>query len=372
MKILMIAFYTFLRHVRDVKAMIAFLLLPIAMMLILGAALNSEFTPKTIDPMKVGYLSQDEGMLSTAFDQFLKSEQVGSLLQVEEVADVEQGKQAVKSGELKGFIYLQANLSQQLQDGGEARIEFYSKDENSFVRPMLESFIRTYNLSDTLLKLDGKPVTPDLTASNIREVKIVTEGKIPRGIDYYSITMLFQSLLFGALFGIFAITKDLGNHTYSRLLAAPVHGSQVLLGKLIGSTLTLYAVSLFLFLVTKFVFKANWNADLWLILSVLFLFCAISVALGMILALSTRSTMISSLTLFIVNTVFTLVSGGFSPMEGKWIDTLSRLAPNWYGQKALFSDIYEGSILYSSLAGLVVYSGIAVLVVFISGRRRVA
>lgn len=48
MKILMIAYYTFIRNVRDVKAMIAFILLPILMMLILGKALDSAYTPKKL------------------------------------------------------------------------------------------------------------------------------------------------------------------------------------------------------------------------------------------------------------------------------------------------------------------------------------
>jgi ABC-2 type transport system permease protein len=371
MKVLTITYYTFLRHIRDVKAMAAFILLPIIMMLILGAALDNAFTPKKVEKMNVGYLSVDEGILRTSMEQFLHSKDMGTLLRIKKVANVNEGKELVRSGKLKALIYLSKSLSSKLQKGKQAQIEFYTKDENSYVQPVLESFVRTYNLGNTLVKINGKPFETKQMSANINEVKIVTKGKIPRGIDYYAIATLFQSLLFGAVFGVFAITKDIGNHTYLRMYATPVEGIKVTLGKLLGSTITLYGISLFIFVITKFIFKANWNASLWLILLVLFLFSAISIAFGMILAFLTKSTMISSLTMFIVSTVLTLVAGGFSRMEGKVVDVLSHFSPNTYSQKALFTNIYDGKVVYSSILDLVLYTGVAILVTFILGRRRV-
>lgn len=374
MKIWTMAYYTFLRHVRDVKAMIAFILLPIAMMLILGLALNNQFTPAKVDPLQVGYLNEDKGPLTDALGAFLKSEEISKILQLKEVTRLEEAKNQVKAGELKGLIHVPAGLSERSQQGLAAEIEFYGKEENSFVRPVLESFVRSYNLGHTLVQLQGKPLESGGAGatSNIREVRIATEGKIPRGIDYYAITTLFQSLLFGAVFGVFAVTKDIGNYTYSRLLASPVRPVQVTLGKLVGSTATLYAIALIIFFTAKYAFQANLNGSLWLMLVVILLFTVISVSIGMLLAFWTRSTMISALLLFVVSTVFTLVSGGFTRMEGDLVKTLSRFAPNAYSQDVLFTDIYEGRLVGSSLLGLAAYAAIVVGITFISGRRKLA
>src|SRR5690606_14142113 len=111
--------------------------------------------------------------------------------------------------------------------------------------------------------LEGAPVSAEPI---VKPVKIATAGKIPRGIDYYAVTTLFQCLIFGAMFGMFAITKDLGNQTHRRLLAAPVLPVQIALGKLIGTTAVLYAISLLLWVVTQYGFGANWNGSLWNIL----------------------------------------------------------------------------------------------------------
>lgn len=188
-------------------------------------------------------------------------------------------------------------------------------------------------MNDVVIRYGGDLANLERDRSVIEETKIVTEGKIPRGIDYYSVVTLFQFLIFGSIFGVFAITKDIGNHTYSRLQAAPVHWLQVIIGKYIGSVLALFIICIFIFLGTKFVYQANWNMDLWLILVVLLLFTSVSISIGMIVALLTKSTVISTLVLFVVMFVFTLVAGGFSPMEGELFERLSQFSPNTYAQR---------------------------------------
>jgi ABC-2 type transport system permease protein len=370
MKILSIAYYTFLRHVRDYKSVLAFIALPIVLIIILGTALNSEFTPKMVDSMKVGLLSLDEEeMIENALLQLFEANEIKELVTIQKVENIENGKDLVKSGELKAFIYLNQNLTKDLVSGNKATIELYTKNESSFIQPVLEGFVRTFNVNQVMMDI---PVAEQVAASSVEEVKIVTEGKTPRGIDYYSIASLFQALLFGSLFGVFAITKDLGNHTSSRILAAPVPAWQVRLGKLFGSTMTLYLISLVIFSISKFVFKANWNASFWLILLVLFLFCLTSIGMGMILGYLTRNTMMSALTIFVGTTVLTLVAGGFSPMEGKLIDILSKLSPNAYSQKLLFTNIYEGTIETSILLQFMLYACLIVVGTFQFGRRKVA
>jgi len=371
MKVWTIAFYTALRHVRDVKAMAAFLLLPLVMMLLLGTMQSSKFTPTMIEPVKVGFLNQDAGKIGAEFEDYLLAQGVQSLIQLVPVSDIAQGNEFMKTGKINSLIHVPTQLSQQLRDGEKGQVEFYGKEDRPFIQPIVESFIRSQNL---LVAADqaGNPAAGSTVDSSIREVKLGTAGKIPTGVDYYAITTMFQFLLLGALFGVFAVTKDIGNHTYSRFLAAPVYSSRVTLGKLLGSLITLYGISMFLFLVSKYVFQANWNASLWMIMLVLLLFAAISVSFGMIMAYLTKSTMISSLSLFILSFVFTLISGGITPIDGTVFDTLSRFAPNSYGQKVLFSSIYDGTFMSSALFGLILYMGITVVLAMVSGRRRVA
>ncbi|MFD0714101.1 ABC transporter permease [Paenibacillus sp. GCM10027626] len=370
MSLCTIAYYTALRHLRDVKAMAAFLLLPLVMMLLLGTMQSNKFTPTTIGKIKIGFLNEDSGNIGTSLDRYLSSASMKGLIERVEVHDVEQGNELLKSDKITSFIHVPPEISSELQSGNEGQVGFYSKEEHPYLQPFVEGYILTINQRMTGSHENLEAV--DALNASINSVEITTAGEIPTGIDYYAVTTMFQFLLLGALFGAFAVTKDIGNYTYSRLLAAPIPGSRVTLGKLLGSVVTLYGVSIFLFLVSKYVLGANWGGSLLVILLVLFLFATISIALGMLMAYLTKSTMVSSITLLIVSIALTMVSGGIQPVEGAIFDFLGRLAPNSYGQKVLFDNIYEGTIAGTALSGLIVYTLIMILIAMISGRRRVA
>lgn len=368
MKIAMITFYTMLRHLRDKRVMIAFTLMPLVMIAILGAALDFQFTPQKLKEVKIGYYSSEHTMLTSIVNQFLGSEEVASMLEIKNLDSYDEGIQAIKKGEIEALIYIPTHIEGSIQ----STIEIHSNKDNSVVFPIMESFIQSYNLNEVLLHLEGQPMDRAKIQSNIEETKIVTDGRIPRGIDYYSIATLFQVLIMGAIFGVFAVTKDLGNFTYSRLSAAPIRPLQITIGKLLGSTLSLFLIAVFTFLVSKYLYKGNWDADLWLILTVLLLISLVAVSIGMLLAFVTRNTMISALTTFILSFFFTFVAGGFSPMDGKVFDFLSQFSPNKYAQHLIFTNIYDG--LFDSLAlyKLLMITGVVVLLTMFAGRRKMA
>ncbi|MFF2481337.1 ABC transporter permease [Paenibacillus sp. NPDC058071] len=372
MKIGTIGAYTFLRQIRDYKAMAAFMILPVLLILVLGTALDNLYTPKTIDPLEVGIYSEDQGFVNDSLNQFFASEALSAQLKTVQAPSLEAGIASVKSNEWDAFVYMEAQTSEALRLGEKASLVVYDHSGNTFAGPLLESFVRTYNLNSSLLSLRAETVNPGSDQPIIKQVKIVTEGKIPRGIDYYAVTTMFQCLLFGALFGVFAVTKDLGNHTHGRLLTTPVRVSEFVIGKLLGSTLTVFIIAVFIFMVTRFGFKTNWDGSLWLIIAVLLLFSFFAASMGMLLAFLTQSTMLSSLVMFILSTLFTLVAGGYSPMKGNLIEQLSKISPNTYAQDVLFSNIYDDKLMLSSLINLVLLTGAAVCLAIVAGRRKMA
>ncbi|RUS47018.1 ABC transporter permease [Cohnella sp. AR92] len=369
MKIRTVAYYTFLRHLRDYIAILALIAFPIAITIILGAD-EGGFKPRVVEQVPVGYLNEDGGALGAAFDKLMTSDATGKTFEVRKVEDADQGEEMVRSGELDGFVHVPADASNRLNLGDSVRLEYYGKGKGDSFQPMVESFIRSYNLNATLLRLGDKSPDSGDSGELVREDQVETEGKIPRAIDYYAISFLLQAILYGGLLGMFAITKNNGNHSHSRLLAAPVRGSQVMLGKWIGSTGMLFLIAVIIFVTTKYGYEANWDARIGLILTVLLLFCAVSAALGMIIAYLTRSTMVASLVLVIVTTFFSVVAGGYSPMESKVMETISKFAPSSYAQNALFADIYDKGDLSSNLLGLLAYSFIVVFLAFLMGRRK--
>ena len=372
MKIGTIGMYTFIRHIKDYKAMAAFIVFPILVIVLLGTALDSLFTPKTIDPMKLGIYSEDKGFIEQSLQQFFTSDELSEQLEISQATSVEAGIDQVKSDQWDALLYVGANTSEALQQGTGASLVLYSKSTKTFAQPLLEIFIRSYHLNTVLPGLS--PVLVDGLSNEpiIQQIKMTTEGRIARGLDYYAVTIMLQSLLFGALFGVFAVTKDLTNRMHSRLLTTPVRSSAFIAGKLLGSTSVVFTLALFILAVTKFAFQSNWSGNVAIILSVLLLFSLFAAALGMLLGYLTRSSMISSLITFILSTAFTRIAGGFAPIKGGLMEQLGKLSPNSYAQDALFATIYEDQFAASSFTVLTVFAVCTVCLTILSGRRRTA
>lgn len=357
-----IAYYTILRNFRDLKTILALTIFPIVLILIVGTALDSRFTPQTMKITKVGYLSENTGSVSKQFGQFLQSDKVKELLEVQEIKSFDDGMSQVKSEEIETFIYI---------PGEKSTIQVYGNQKLSAVQPLIESFIRAGNTVEAIAKL-GVSYTPQEISSSTEEIRIATKGKIPRGIDYYAVTTLFQCLLIGAALGILSLTRDAANHTNLRMNSFAVKSYEILIGKILGNSLTLFSTAAFVVLFTKYVVHANWNGNMAFIFLVLFLFSIISISLGTLLVKLTNSTVISVLIMVGFSTIFTLASGGFIRTVDPVLEQIGWFTPSYYAQQAIFTSIYGGgsSTIETSILCLFLYTGLIMILTLAADRRR--
>lgn len=347
MNIVTVAYYTFLRNLRDYKMMAAFTIVPILLIFIIGSAEDDNFTPKNLKTSELGYVVEDSSGLSRQLEEYLVSEKLSPILNARPIPNVEQGKKLVQSGELDAFLYLPKSAP-----GSESPVTLtlYGKGQWNAAKPILESFAQQANLARTVQVLDASSPSAGTDGSNagfnpsdagIETVMIETKGKIPDGIDYFSVTTMLQCLLIGSVLGVFAVTKDQHNDIRARLYSSPVSPKIQWFGKWLGTTVTLFIPAVFSMLFTKYVYMANWNGNMFIILPGLFLFTGVSIAIGMVLARLTNSAGASSAIGMFLMMLFTLTSGGFSPNVNDTLKQIGRLSPNHYAQEAIFSTIYK-------------------------------
>jgi ABC-2 type transport system permease protein len=371
MKIGTIAYYTFLQHIRDIRAVVAFILIPLVVVFAAGTALDAEFSPKQAKLVQVGFLNLDQGELGQAWQAYMNSEPLQKLLTLKTVTDRQSGEEAVRSGKLDGLLFIPHGLTDEWHNGGSAQAEYTHAKTFSPVLPVLDSFVRNLN-KDAVLK--EASLASDATSSGqespLERITHISAGKIPRAMDYYGITLLFQCLLIGGMFGIFAVTKDGATHVADRFRAAPLGKWTAPLGKLIGCTLVLLSIALVVVLIFKYGFGINWSGNPFLILLVLLEFCLISVALGMFFVYLTGSMMIATLVTFFLSTLLTFAAEGFTRMENATLQAISFLAPGKYGQKVLFDHIYQGTLATRPLLQLTLYAALMVVLVMATGRRK--
>ncbi|CAH1201913.1 hypothetical protein PAECIP111893_01768 [Paenibacillus plantiphilus] len=369
-----IIYYTVLRNLRDYKVMAALTVSPIMLMLIIGSALDGEFSPKRVEAAKAGYLSEDKGAVSEQFAAYLQSDEIRGVLQVQEISKLEDGLRMVQSKEIDSLIHIPADASKGIAAGDASLINVYGGGGYSAVKPVVEAFVRMTNTSQAIVSL-GTQIQLVENKSSIQDMPITTAGLIPRGIDYYAVATLFQSLLIGGVLGVLSMTRDTASYTSQRTVIAPVKRYELLIGRIAGNALTLFSAAVAVFLISKFAFQVNWNGNTALILVALFLFSVISVSLGILLFQLTNSLVITVLLMTGLMLIFTLASGGFSHQVSPLLEAIGWFTPSFHAQQTIFQSIYGGasSIVRSSgspILYLIIYTAVVLSLIRITDRRR--
>jgi len=347
MKALYIACYTVLRNFRDFKTLALMILLPIILIAVLGSALSSIFTPEGIGATHICYLDEDGGFMPELFEAFISSEEISDMLKVKEVASRDEAFAIIEAGKASALVVFPGGFSEKVQKGSNAFIEVYNSKysslRESIIVSMLNGFVNSTNAKLVLSQM-GSGLEYKLY-ENIMETAVTAEGNSPRAIDYYAVTMLAMTIMYGTSFGNYAVKEEKLLNTNTRLASAPVTYMEIVSGKLLGSIVTIFLQSVILVLFTKAVYKANWGGKLGFILFVCFSGSLMAVGLGMMVSNLGRNPYVTGSLLNLGVSVMTFLAGGYYPASqmGPAFEKLGHISPNYLVQQSIFNTIYGGS-----------------------------
>ncbi|PJI08116.1 MULTISPECIES: ABC transporter permease [Clostridium] len=378
MNIFYIAFNTIKINLSDKKVLIMMLLMPIVTILILGNALKSvdSFSVKDIGKTKVYYYNADSGKISKSFDDFLKNKSIKEILDVKKVSSYNKGKSLVDKGEGNALLYIDKDYSNNVEKDKKSKIQIYesqsSKVRNEIVKSLVDSFndgANTVMVSSKIARMRTNYIEKD----NVNEKYISVQGKSPRAIDYYSITMLVMILLYGANYGSSELQNMFFDKVGRRIKTSAVKTYEHLAGVVLGVIFTLILQSVVLILFTKYVYGANWGGHPFIVLGVISSFAVLAASMGIFFMTLTGDDKKASMLISIVAPVFTFVSGGY--FKFPFADSnLVKYVPNSLAQSGLFNMIYKGTTVTAenSIAILFVMAIVVLAVSSILGRRKMA
>lgn len=349
MRIFHVAYYTILRNLRDKKSMASMLLLPIVLILILGNALSGAFTVDNMDSIPVCYLNSDKGAMSKYFDDFLDSEEIKDLLSVKKVDTFDEGKSLVNDKKARALIIISEDYSKDIEAGKKADIEVYTSRYSEFsasvVNNVIDSFIDGANTVEAMQRLNASNFNYT-RAESIVESSITTNGKRPRAIDYYAVTMLVMILMYGTQYGCHGIGEDYLENKGKRIKTTPIKSYEQFIGITLGHVFTVMCQSVVLILFTKYAYKANWGGNMPGILLISFTLSVLAIALGMMLSVLLKDRMKASAVLSLIVPIMTFIAGGYAPLNAgsSAFAKIMYISPSYLAQTALFNTIYGQSI----------------------------
>jgi len=331
--LLSIMYYEFLKNIRDIKITAILLVFPLLIVLLLGNAMENIFSEDVIKKIPVGFVNEDSGIIGEEFNTFLLNKHITDRTEIEKFDNKEIGEKAIEKGIVDVMIYIPDQLSENISSGREQSITLYGDRHVEFIQSLISGFFSSHN-SINAISVSNNIALPSREESVER---ILLDASIPDMIDYYSVLMILQVLIIGAIYGVSIVIRQPESDMHLRLHTLPVSRWIFVLGRLVGSVAFLFVISIVFILINKFVFQANWDGNIWIILGTILSFCAICVGMGLLIGtfVSTYSTglMIVLFLMFFFGTV----TGAVTPKSTSDIDIIS---PNFHAKILLFGTMY--------------------------------
>lgn len=327
-----------LRHelrilLRNRTSLILLLVMPVAMIALLGYALDPMLhaESKGIEPFPVLYLNNDQGEIGRNFDQYLRGE-AGRyfLLVAPESADVEA---ELLAKNLDEAIILPAALSESVNSGVKVKIQHVSSGENAVhdqvVRSALEGFAQMVSDRAAMTRVAAGQGVGQADVDQIQQALIswlgagliknqqITEPSSASRLDsfqYFSAGMLIFFLLTSGIGLGVRIVDERAEGTFSRIRSFPVTSGQYLLGKALGTATLGLSQATAVIAFTTLVFHVNWGQNFLGLEMVALLVVLASSGLAAICSSWLNSSKALSTALMAVYWTTAFVSGAFVPM----------------------------------------------------------
>lgn len=320
------------RNFMNIPITVVLIFFPLLLIYILGNALEGMQESGITLQENVGFYNQLQGVEAESLNQLMTDDQFGEIFIIEQVNEKSVGLDGVENGDFTSFIFAE-------KIGQQVKISLVTTNKNTPLATVLRSFTETANLA---INASRSGLNWQLDTYN-QEVFSKSDDNLgsPKGIDYYCVQSLLQSLIFGGLFGIFTVLEDNDKNTYVRVKVSPVSRRKVMGGRIAANTIYITSIAMIVMSCSTFFLGANWNGNPVIIFLVMVLMALIINGVGMVFAAITNSTGLAIGLLTVALMLWSKASGAYGPEPSDSIFAV--LSPNFNAKNILYATIYGGS-----------------------------
>jgi ABC-2 type transport system permease protein len=287
MKLLSISIKDTKALIRDRRALIILIAMPLVIISILGLALSNIWSgDAAINKFDVGVVNQDGGSVAKSFiNDILKSTDMQKMLNVRPLSETE-ARRLVSNGDLAAVVIIPSGFTKRVTGGQTAQMKVLADPGQQIragiVRSVTDSFASHVSsvMIGTKTPLVGLLKAGVIGPANVNQAagQIAIEAqrmqanpqltvakqsaaaaKQVNALQYYSAGMGVMFILFGSMYGAFSLLDERRQMTLARLLATPTSKISILGGKLGGVFLIGILQFTVLVAVTRLLFGVHWG-----------------------------------------------------------------------------------------------------------------
>jgi ABC-2 type transport system permease protein len=397
-----IAWKDTLTRFRDWRALVGFILAPLAISGVIGAAFGPAFAGETlISGIMVVVVDADGGELSGIYTEIFLSDDLSDLFDVQTMQDYQAARALVQAGEIRGVIYIPPGFSEELiasmQEPGDVEplvVEVITDPAANVSPYIIKSVVDRITASLNTLLLAGRvgaiqavshaeilgPLLANLSSvipevieeatANARGqqlgLAVVEVGEAEEDINpfaYFAPGMAIFFLMFSMVDGTRSILQEETQGTLPRLISTPTAFPQIILGKIGGAFLTGVLQFVVLVIASALIFRIDWGDSLAGLALMVLATSAAATSLGALISALARDSAQAGIMGTAVTMTFAALGGNFVQADALpgMLQILSRLTINRWSLEGLLALTIEGGGLDSILLNAGVLTGMGML-----------
>jgi ABC-2 type transport system permease protein len=281
--------------IRDKKALLTLIAMPLLLISILGAAFGDMMggdEDVTIKKFNLGIVNLDKGQLGGILSDEVFKKELSDQIKVTYYQEKDL-LEKINDRKLSIGIVIDEDFTETVTSGKEAKVKVYTVPDpgikSIIVTTVIEQFAQMIPLE--AMANGARPVqgeiqesssSDELNQSLLQETTVNPDTETVGSFQYYAAAMGVMFLLMTAVQGVSTMILEKEQEVYKRLLLSNLTYLEYLLGKMLGLFIICLTQAFFIILGTKLLFGVDWGKSVAGIVIMTFAFVVSTCGLGVL------------------------------------------------------------------------------------------
>ncbi|MEH7344719.1 ABC transporter permease [Bacillus sp. JJ1532] len=385
-------------RLKDRKAIILMVFMPILLTAILGSALKGVMGNSQLPKTTVGIYIEDADALAETFINDVLIDEFNDSVSVKQTNSSEELQNWVNDSQVDVGLVIPKLWEESLGNHQENPVYIYPAAGKDFEAAFIQQITDSFTLTAETMAVSTKEVMSNIAVTaaangstfhpeavqmellqNMEKVMklqldVIIEQPVSEqnvsSMQYYAAAMAAMFLLFNAMHGGKAFHQERSTETLARLMTTQASNSSILLGKFLGTLFFAFIQFLIFMAATHFVLNVGWGINVLQTIFIAFIYSFAVSGLSMVVAAFTSSEKMADTLGGIGVQLLALLGGSMLPISvfPSLMRKISMITPNSWALTS-FTNIMSGTTWVSLMAPTITLSLIGIVSILIGTMR---
>jgi ABC-2 type transport system permease protein len=358
--------------IRDKKALLTLIAMPLLLIAILGSAFGDMMDGDedvTIKQFTLGIVNLDQGQLGGVLSEEVFEKDLSEQIKVNYYQE-EEMVEKIKDHKLDVGIVIDEDFTASLMRGEQSHAKLISVPDPgikaTIVSSVIEQFAQTVPIeamsANTALPVQGNASSEEHSPNLLNETSIDADTNPVSSFQYYAAAMGVMFLLMTVVQGVSAMILEKEQEVFKRLLISNLTYINYLTGKMIGLIVISLLQAFVIIIGTKLIFGVDWGNSISGVVIMTVAFVISACGLGVMAGSFIKTEKAFNAAGMLGTQIFAALGGSMVPLYifPDWFVSVSKLLPNGLALQT-YLDLMSGAPFFEIIPAVLGSIGLGLL-----------